>query len=64
MARATGACTRSPAARDGALLCRGQVLGVLSASIGSIQVTGAIKRLTSIGELLLGRLVVNDALDM
>jgi adenylyltransferase/sulfurtransferase len=42
----------------------GGVLGVLCASIGSIQVTEAIKLLTGIGEPLLGSLVVYDALDM
>jgi sulfur-carrier protein adenylyltransferase/sulfurtransferase len=42
----------------------GGVLGVLCASIGSIQVTEAIKLLTGIGETLLGRLMVYDALEM
>jgi adenylyltransferase/sulfurtransferase len=42
----------------------GGVLGVLCASIGSIMVTEAIKLLTGIGEPLLGRLMVYDALDM
>ncbi len=42
----------------------GGVLGVLCASIGSIQVTEAIKLITGIGEPLLGRLMVYDALDM
>jgi adenylyltransferase/sulfurtransferase len=42
----------------------GGVLGVLCASIGSIQVTEAIKLITGIGEPLLGRLVIYDALDM
>jgi sulfur-carrier protein adenylyltransferase/sulfurtransferase len=42
----------------------GGVLGVLCASIGSIQVTEAIKLITGIGEALLGRLMVYDALDM
>jgi molybdopterin/thiamine biosynthesis adenylyltransferase/rhodanese-related sulfurtransferase len=42
----------------------GGVLGVLCASIGSIQVTEAIKLLTGIGEPLLGRLMIYDALDM
>ena len=42
----------------------GGVLGVLCASIGSIQVTEAIKLLTGIGEPLLGALMVYDALDM
>jgi len=42
----------------------GGVLGVLCASIGSIMVNEAIKLITGIGETLLGRLVVYDALDM
>ncbi len=42
----------------------GGVLGVLCASIGSIQVTEAIKLLTGVGEPLLGRLMVYDALEM
>jgi adenylyltransferase/sulfurtransferase len=42
----------------------GGVLGVLCASIGSIQVTEAIKLLVGIGEPLLGRLMVYDALEM
>jgi adenylyltransferase/sulfurtransferase len=42
----------------------GGVLGVLCASIGSIQVTEAIKLLTGIGEPLVGRLIVYDALEM
>ncbi len=42
----------------------GGVLGVLCASVGSIQVTEAIKLLTGIGEPLIGRLVIYDALEM
>jgi adenylyltransferase/sulfurtransferase len=42
----------------------GGVLGVLCASIGSIQVTEAIKLLTGIGDPLVGRLVIYDALEM
>jgi adenylyltransferase/sulfurtransferase len=42
----------------------GGVLGVLCASIGSIQVTEAIKVITGIGEPLLGSLMVYDALEM
>jgi molybdopterin/thiamine biosynthesis adenylyltransferase/rhodanese-related sulfurtransferase len=42
----------------------GGVLGVLCASIGSIQVTEAIKLLTGIGEPLVGGLIVYDALEM
>ena len=42
----------------------GGVLGVLCASIGSIQVNEAIKLLTGIGEPLLGSLMVYDALEM
>ncbi len=42
----------------------GGVLGVLCASVGSIQVNEAIKLLTGIGEPLLGKLMVYDALEM
>ena len=42
----------------------GGVLGVLCAAIGSIMVTEAIKLITGIGEPLLGRLMVYDALEM
>ncbi|HVM27710.1 MAG TPA: adenylyltransferase/sulfurtransferase MoeZ [Mycobacteriales bacterium] len=42
----------------------GGVLGVLCASIGSIQTTEAIKVLTGIGEPLVGSLMVYDALEM
>jgi adenylyltransferase/sulfurtransferase len=42
----------------------GGVLGVLCASVGSIQVTEAIKLLTAVGDPLLGRLMVYDALEM
>lgn len=42
----------------------GGVLGVLCASIGSIQVTEAIKLLTGTGEPLVGSLIVYDALEM
>jgi molybdopterin/thiamine biosynthesis adenylyltransferase/rhodanese-related sulfurtransferase len=42
----------------------GGVLGVLCASIGSIQVTEAIKLITGTGEPLVGRLLVYDALEM
>jgi len=42
----------------------GGVLGVLCASIGSIQVNEAIKLLTGMGEPILGQLVVYDALEM
>lgn len=42
----------------------GGVLGVLCASIGSIMGTEAIKLITGIGETLLGRLMVYDALEM
>ncbi len=42
----------------------GGVLGVLCASIGSIQVTEAIKVLTGIGDPLVGSLMVYDALEM
>jgi molybdopterin/thiamine biosynthesis adenylyltransferase/rhodanese-related sulfurtransferase len=42
----------------------GGVLGILCASIGSIMATEAIKLITGIGESLLGRLMVYDALEM
>jgi adenylyltransferase/sulfurtransferase len=42
----------------------GGVLGVLCASIGSIQVNEAIKLLLGIGEPLVGRLMIYDALEM
>jgi sulfur-carrier protein adenylyltransferase/sulfurtransferase len=42
----------------------GGVLGVLCASIGSIMATEAVKLITGIGDSLLGRLMIYDALDM
>ncbi len=42
----------------------GGVLGVLCASIGSIQTTEAIKLITGIGEPLIGQLMIYDALEM
>ena len=42
----------------------GGVLGVLCATIGSIQTTEAIKVITGVGEPLIGALMVYDALDM
>ncbi len=42
----------------------GGVLGVLCGSIGAIQVTEAIKLLTGIGDPLVGRLMIYDALEM
>ncbi len=42
----------------------GGVLGVLCASIGSIMVNEAIKLIVGIGETLLGRLMIYDALEM
>ena len=42
----------------------GGVLGVLCASIGSIMVTEAIKLITGVGDPLVGRLMVYDALEM
>ncbi len=42
----------------------GGVLGVLCASIGSIQVNEAIKIITGIGDPLVGRLMIYDALEM
>lgn len=42
----------------------GGVLGVLCSSIGSVMVNEAIKLITGIGEPILGRLVIYDALEM
>jgi sulfur-carrier protein adenylyltransferase/sulfurtransferase len=42
----------------------GGVLGILCASIASVMGTEAIKLITGIGEALLGRLMIYDALDM
>jgi molybdopterin/thiamine biosynthesis adenylyltransferase/rhodanese-related sulfurtransferase len=42
----------------------GGVLGVLCASVGAIQATEAIKLLTGIGDSLVGRLMIYDALEM
>ena len=42
----------------------GGVLGVLCATIGATQATEAIKLITGIGETLLGRLMIYDALEM
>ncbi len=42
----------------------GGVLGILCASIGSIMATEAVKLICGIGEPLLGRLMVYDALEM
>ncbi len=42
----------------------GGVLGVLCASIGSIQVNEAIKLITGVGEPLVGKLMIYDALEM
>ncbi|MBA5604228.1 molybdopterin-synthase adenylyltransferase MoeB [Duganella sp. FT3S] len=42
----------------------GGVLGILCASIGAMMATEAIKLITGLGETLLGRLAVYDALDM
>jgi len=42
----------------------GGVLGVLCGSVGAIQVTEAIKLLTGVGEPLVGRLMIYDALEM
>jgi adenylyltransferase/sulfurtransferase len=42
----------------------GGVLGVLCATIGSIQTTEAIKVITGVGEPLIGSLMIYDALEM
>ncbi|WP_407059167.1 molybdopterin-synthase adenylyltransferase MoeB (plasmid) [Ralstonia syzygii subsp. celebesensis] len=42
----------------------GGVLGILCASIGAMMATEAVKLMTGLGETLLGRLAIYDALDM
>ena len=42
----------------------GGVLGIVCASIGSVMATEAIKLITGIGEPMLGRLMIYDALEM
>jgi len=42
----------------------GGVLGVLCATIGSLMATEAVKLITGVGDTLLGRLMVYDALEM
>ncbi|WP_073697169.1 adenylyltransferase/sulfurtransferase MoeZ [Mycobacterium sp. ST-F2] len=42
----------------------GGVLGILCASVASVMATEAIKLITGMGETLLGRLMIYDALDM
>jgi adenylyltransferase/sulfurtransferase len=42
----------------------GGVLGVLCATIGSIQTTEAIKVITGVGDLMIGSLIIYDALEM
>ncbi|ORW31114.1 molybdopterin biosynthesis-like protein MoeZ [Mycobacterium paraense] len=42
----------------------GGVLGIICASVGSVMCTEAIKLITGIGESLLGRLMIYDALQM
>ena len=62
---ATAASTPSPRRRAWCPSCaEGGVLGVLCASIGAIQVNEAIKLLTGIGDPLVGRLMIYDALEM
>ncbi len=54
-----------PPPGSGALVRRrAGVLGILCASIASVMGTEAIKLITGIGEPLLGRLMVYDALEM
>ena len=56
---------RAAAAGHGAVAApRAACSGVLCASIGSIQVNEAIKLLTGIGDPLVGKLVIYDALEM
>lgn len=64
---ARGPCYRClfpepPAAGTVPSCAEGGVLGVLCAAIGAVQATEAVKLVTGIGEPLLGRLVVHDAL--
>jgi adenylyltransferase/sulfurtransferase len=54
----------APAARTGTELREGGVLGVLPGVIGVIQATEAIKLVTGIGEPLIGRFLIYDALKM
>ena len=55
---------RAAAAGHGPERAEGGVLGVLCASIGSIQVNEAIKLLTGVGDPLVGKLMIYDALEM
>jgi molybdopterin/thiamine biosynthesis adenylyltransferase/rhodanese-related sulfurtransferase len=63
-----GPCYRClfPAAEEGvvASCAEAGVLGVLPGVLGAIQATEAIKVLAGIGELLLGRLAIYDALEL
>ena len=63
--RATAASTPSRPPPGMVPSCaEGGVLGVLCASIGSIQVNEAIKLLTGIGDPAVGKLVIYDALEL
>ena len=55
---------RATAAGHGAVVCRGRRPRRAVRAIGSIQVNEAIKLLTGIGEPLLGKLMIYDALEM
>ena len=62
-----GPCYRclflEPPPRTGPVVRRGGVLGVLPGIIGSIEAMEAIKVVLGIGESLVGRLLIYDALD-
>ena len=62
--RATAACTRNPAPRPGSLCAEGGVLGVLPGIVGCIQANEAIKLILGIGQPLIGRLLLFNALKM
>ncbi|WP_189115236.1 molybdopterin-synthase adenylyltransferase MoeB [Pilimelia terevasa] len=53
-----------PAPGDAPSCAEGGVLGVLCAAVGAVQATEAVKLVTGIGEPLVGRLLLHDALRM
>ena len=65
MAPATGASTPSPPPPGEVPSCaEGGVLGVLPGLLGTIQATEALKLVTGVGQPLVGRLLLVDALSM
>ena len=62
---ATAACSRSRR-RPGLVpsCAEGGVLGVLPGTIGTLQATEALKLILGIGEPMIGKLMLYDALDM